>query len=88
MESRKTINFIAYIALALIALTITANYILTKFFVIDTAIIEIINTAIFYLTLFITTISALAHAASKRNNAYMVVLIAFILAIVLFGILL
>lgn len=88
MESRKTINFIAYLAVALIALSFTARYVLTKFFLIDAAAIQIINAVIFHLALFITTISALAHAASKRNNAYMIVLISFIFAIILFGILL
>lgn len=85
MESKKTINLIAYIAVILIALSLLAKYFLVGIFSLGMNLAEIFSSIAYYLGLFVTVISAFAYAGSKRNNAFMVVLVGFLIALVLFG---
>ncbi|NCB48340.1 MAG: hypothetical protein EOM55_01735 [Clostridia bacterium] len=85
MDSKKTINFIAYIAVILIALSLLAKYILVGVFSLEANLSEIFSSIAYYLGLFVTVISAFAYAGSKRNNAFMVVLVAFLITLILFG---
>lgn len=85
MDSKKTINLIAYIAVILIALSLLLKYFLVEVFSLGLNLSEIFSSVAYCLGIFVTVISAFAYAGSKRNNTFMVVLAMFVVVLILFG---
>jgi hypothetical protein len=84
MDSRKFINIIAYIAVILIAILLALRYIFSTVIVVGVAVTDILTLSAEYLALAVTILSAFSFATTRRNNAYLVVLFLFVLAIALF----
>jgi len=85
MDSKKVINFIAFVAVILIALSLLLKYFLGSVFSLGGDLSQIFSSVAYYLGLFVTVLSAFAYAGIKRNNAFMVVLVMFVIVVIVFG---
>ncbi len=84
MNMNKFVNIVAYVAVILVSLCVTANFIFTRYVAINSNVTEVISAVASNLTILATVLCAFAYAYSKRNNAFMFVLVVFVILLVLF----
>ena len=84
MNSRRFANLFAFIAVGFIATALVVKYIATNVLNTTADISYWCDKIAYYLSCLVAIISAFSYATTRRNNAYMIVLVMFIVVIVLF----
>ena len=82
MKGKQIVNFLAYISIALIAVTLLVGK--TLGWLIDDGVINIINLIAQIIAYTITAVYGFMFAKSKRNIGWMVAYIIVIIAIIVF----
>lgn len=84
MNTRKPINLLAYISIFLIMLATITSYITQNVFNLSSEIANICSKIAYYLAFIVTLVNAFIYANSKRNNAYMALLVVCLIVIIVF----
>lgn len=82
MKSNKFVNFLAYISVALIAVALILSKLLG--WLISPQVLNILNLIAQIIAYTITAVYAFFYAKSKRNIGWMVAYIIFVIAIIVF----
>ena len=84
MNSRRMSNFLAYIVLGIVAVSLLVKYVLVNWFDLTGDFLTWFDKGAYYLTALATLICAFTYAKSRRNGGYFILLIIFIAVIILF----
>lgn len=82
MNTRKLINFLAYLAVILICSSQIVRFLGVRVFNLDGTFVYWCDKIAFILSLIVTVTCAFLYAHSKRNAIFMIVLVILIIALI------